>query len=410
MQLKSYDSHTMRRAMVVPLVAVCLLLLVGFIVLAVDAGYIYVSRTEMQRAADAGALAGASALPEGEEAVTERALECTGWNAVARSSVSVDEADVILGSWEWNARTFYPQTGDESVFPNAVRVVGSRTDMPLFFARAIGVSGTDVIKRATSLGGGGVCAGVWGLEGVRVTGDASTDSYSSEEGGYGDGPIYSNGDLCSCEDIDLAGGVEIHGDAMYGEGYEFDTAGSSYEVWGIVGEHRCGPYVPDFDMEEAAAINDNGTIGLTDAGRDPFQHPWDLRLIEDDNVTLTGGSYYFTSVTMVGQATLTVSGPTTIYVSDTAKFTGGGITNVTEDPANLTIYATGRNVTFSGTSALYASVIAPDSDITMLGTVDYYGTILAETLTVHGTFNMHVDEAVVFDLFDIEPTVPVLVE
>lgn len=400
-----------RRGIALPWIAISLVMLLSFVALAVDGGYIYVSRAQMQRAADASALAGASALLQGDDAATGRAIECAGLNAVASSPVIPQEVAVTIGNWEWYARQFYPTTGEETVSPNAVHVNGTRTGMRLFFAPVMGIDTTDVIKSATALVGSGKCAGVWGLEGITVRGDVITDSYHSDEGGYGDGEIYANGDLCSCRDLDLMGGVSIRGDAMYGEGYTYTAHGGSHEVWGVVDDFPCGMPTFDFDMEDATLNNDNDTIGLTDYGRSPFpRRPWDLILIEDDNVTLTGGTYFFTSVRLRGQSTITVTGPTIIYVSGGASFTGGGVLNVTEDPANLTIYGTGRTMVFSGTSVQYASVIAPQTDIVMHGTVDYYGTMLGKSLEITGTFNLHVDEKVVLDLFGIEMTAPVLVE
>ena len=49
------------------MVAVLLVLLLGCVALAVDIGYLYVVRTELQRTADAAAMAGAPARPTAGE-------------------------------------------------------------------------------------------------------------------------------------------------------------------------------------------------------------------------------------------------------------------------------------------------------------------------------------------------------
>ena len=54
---------------------------------------------------------------------------------------------------------------------------------------------------------------------------------------YGPGNRRPNGDICSCKNININGSVNIFGDAMYGDGYSFITSGTSYNVWGIVGNH-----------------------------------------------------------------------------------------------------------------------------------------------------------------------------
>ncbi len=402
---------TRRRGSVVPLIAISLVMLLSFVALALDAGYIYVSRAQMQRAVDASALAGASALVEGENPATERALDAAGRNAVGGAPVSEQEATVIIGSWEWEARTFYPASGGDPLPPNAVRVIGARPGVPLFFAPVMGIHTTDVIKDATALVGSGICAGIWGLEGISARGNVFTDSYDSQVGSYGGDNVRPNGDLCSCQDIDLRGSVEIRGDVMYGEGYSLWTSGGAYEIWGIVAEHRCGDLVPDFDMDEAAVNNDNGTIGLTDRGRDPFGgSPWDLNLTSTDNLTLAGGRYYFTSARMAGQATLTIAGPSTVYVDGSGVFTGGGVTNPGQNPADLIMYSTGAELSLRGNAGFYGAVIAPTTDVELVGTDDFYGTIVARTVDMNGTADIHVDESLVEALFGLDPIAPILAE
>ena len=54
-----------RKGVVIVMVAVLLVVMLGCVALAVDIGYLYVARTELQRTADAAALAGARALGRG---------------------------------------------------------------------------------------------------------------------------------------------------------------------------------------------------------------------------------------------------------------------------------------------------------------------------------------------------------
>ncbi len=72
-------------------VALFMVVLLGFVALAVDAGYIYGERRRMQNAADAGALAGARELCFGDPAMASS----TAWTyAVTRNGAH--EADVII--------------------------------------------------------------------------------------------------------------------------------------------------------------------------------------------------------------------------------------------------------------------------------------------------------------------------
>ena len=402
-----------RRAAVVPFVAVAILMLLSFVALAIDSGLIFSAVGQMQRAADASALGGATGLMEGGSVVRQRSIESAWRNLVIGEGVSSQELDIEIGNWSGADRAFTPtpDEGVDDVLPNAVHVTGDRPNIGLFFAPVMGTMTTHVRRDAIAISGSGVCAGVWGLEGVRTNGGIVTDSYDSYAGHYGPGNMRPHGDVCSCQDIVINGVGQILGDALYGEGYSFVPNGTSYEVRGVVDDHPCS--VPDIDIDFAAAAidNDNDTIGLTHGGRDPFGgKPWDLRLTANYHLTLEGGTYYFTSVTVVSLAYIEVTGPTTIYVDGPATFTGGGIVNLTQDPKDLVICAAGPTVDLGGTADFYGAVVAPNAAVDLEGTGDFYGTVLGQFLTFSGDAVIHVDESLVFELFGIEAVAPVLVE
>lgn len=400
-----------RRGVVAPLVLVTLFVALGFVALSVDVGHVYNSRTDMQNAVDSSALAGASGLPNGEQVVRARAAAYAGRNAVAGTFVSPQELTVVIGNWEGSRKQFYSSTGNEIVSPNAVRVVGTRTELPLFFAPILGVDTSSIERGATATVGSGRCAGVWGLDAIAGAGNLLTDSYDSRDGAYGPGNIHPNGDICSNRNIDLAGSVEIFGDVMYGDGYSLTASGNAFSVWGTLDHHCCTEVPPAFDINGAEGSNDNAVIGLTDRGRDPFQGTqWDLHVTGNDNLTLTGGTYYFTSFVLDGRATITVTGPTIIYLSGPAELTGAGIINVTQDPSNLLIYSTGSSLLLDGTAGFYGAVIAPEADIQLVGTGDYYGIIMGRTLNIEGNANVHVDESLIAQLFGGNSIAPALVE
>jgi hypothetical protein len=406
-------SVRLRRAGVVPFVAVALVMLLSFVALAVDSGLIFCATGEMQRAADSSALAGATGLMQGGSVVRHRSIESAGRNPVIGAGVAAQELNIVIGNWSGADHVFTPtpDEGVDDILPNAVHVTGDRPNIGLFFAPIMGTMATHVRRDAIAVSGGGNCAGVWGLEGVTSDGDILTDSYDSYAGRYGPGNMRPHGDICSCRDIVVNGSGNIHGDALYGDGYAFVPFGTSYEVTGVIDDHYCD--LPSFsaDFDGAALTNDNATIGRTFRGRDPFNgSPWDLYVTGTDHLTLTGGTYYFTSAMLDGQAYLEILGPTTIYVTGPATFTGGGIINRTQDPKDLVIYCSGDTVNLSGNAAFYGGVVAPQSLVVLEGTGDYYGTILGRILDIDGDATIHVDESLVFELFGIEAIAPVLVE
>jgi hypothetical protein len=381
------------------MVLVVLPVLLGMAAFAIDVGFIYNLRAQMQDAVDAGALAGASALPDSEAEGEARGLEYASKNYVGKEMLAPEETEVIVGYWEHNTRTFYPaSSADDDVYPNAVRVVGRKARIGLFFARIFGIGATEVAREAIALSDSGRCRGVWGMIGGFGSGTIETDSYDSRLGAYGPGNIGENGDICSNGDVGFVGNVTIRGDVMCGPGYTVDMAGGSGEIWGTVSELPRQLEPPVVDASEARFNNNNDTITLTDLGNDPWQSGG-IVLTSYDNLTLEPGTYYFESVDMTGQSTLTVTGPTVIYLDGDGRFAGGALMNVTQNPADLTIYCTGTEIKLAGHSGFHGVVIAPNTDVELVGTADYFGTIIARTIDMTGTSFLHVDEAVVADLF-----------
>jgi hypothetical protein len=400
-----------RRGVTAVMVLVVLPVLLGMAALAIDVGFIYNLRAQMQDAVDAGALAGASAMPDGAAEGEARGVEYATKHCVGKEVLVPEETKVQVGYWEHTARTFYPASSlDEDIYPNAVRVVGRKERIGLFFARIFGIGATGVAREAVALSDSGRCRGIWGMIGGFGSGTIETDSYDSRLGPYGPGNIDQNGDICSNGDVGFVGSVSIRGDVMCGPGYTVDIDGGSGEIWGVVSELPQQVEPPAVDPSEAEFNNNNDTITLTDYGIDPWQSGG-IRLTDEDNLTLEPGTYYFQSVTMTGQATITVTGPTVIYVVGDGKFTGGGLVNVTHDPANLIIYGTGEVLKLAGGSGFYGTLIAPDSDLELVGNAEYFGTLIAARIDMVGTSIIHVDEAVVADLFgDDGANAPTLVK
>jgi Flp pilus assembly protein TadG len=150
--------------------AIALVALLGFAALAVDIGYLYSTRNELQNAADAAALAAARQLGRiyAESALTSRdfgstenashlsliystATTVAGKNIAAGSSVNVSMGDITIGQWNPDARTLSATL----VEPDAVRVTARRDAasgqaVALFFARVLGIQTADVSAIATA--------------------------------------------------------------------------------------------------------------------------------------------------------------------------------------------------------------------------------------------------------------------
>ena len=389
-------------------------ILLGMAALAIDVGYIFTSVAELQNAIDSGALAGASALPVGDDEVKKRAMEAAALNCVSGESVDVPVEAIDIGYWESVSATFTLASSYVDPLglpPNAVRVVGERRQLPLIFAVVLGHEHTNLEREAIAVMDSGRCLGIWGLNGVVGMGDIKTDSYDSRDGVYGPGNIDQNGDVCSNEDISLQGSFEVHGDAMCGPGHEINIVSSPHAVWGVEGELSEPLEAPVVDVSEVKFNNDNATAGTNHDGLSDNGVPFDgdLVLISDDNVALWGGTYYLTSLTMSSASVITVQGPSVLYIDGNVNIAALGIVNVSKDPRDLTVYCTGESFIMAGEAEFYGVVIAPDTNLELLGTSEFFGMIIAGTVEASGDVFIHVDEAVAAELLS-QGKVPVLVK
>ncbi len=148
------------------MVAVSLVVILGMGALAVDLGYVMSTRSEVQKAADASALAAASRLVQlyndqgGDMTEAEMAAAAIAaanqWsqsNTASNSSLTVAANDVQLGVWNPSAKTF--TLGGAANELNAVKITMRRdgtTNGPisLFFGSVVGVSTVNVSAQAVS--------------------------------------------------------------------------------------------------------------------------------------------------------------------------------------------------------------------------------------------------------------------
>lgn len=129
-----YYRGRIRKGIVLPLAATALAIILVFTAFVVDGGYIQVSKTRLQSASDAAALAGAMDLDQTPAILTgtvDQYLQNNGFNPAAAGSTRT----LSYGSWDEDARTFAVRPFDSS---NAVRVNVKTTSVPSFFGRMLG--------------------------------------------------------------------------------------------------------------------------------------------------------------------------------------------------------------------------------------------------------------------------------
>lgn len=140
-------------------IAACL----GLAALALDIGHMLSMKNELQRAADAGALAGARALwptnlpsttapPDPDCAVAiaiARSVSTSSNNKVDHVTLTNEQVTVQPGSWDKTTQTFTPGAGTNA---NAVRVTTQAT-ANMFFAQVFGFGARNISATATALMG-----------------------------------------------------------------------------------------------------------------------------------------------------------------------------------------------------------------------------------------------------------------
>jgi len=163
-----------QRGVTAVVVAIVISMLMGFVALAVDIGYVAATKNELQNVADSSALAGAGLLGQiylnmdltqqqtyvcdNEDHLTDsyaydnlsiiaqaKDVVGSGKNKAGGQDIVIDDNDVIIGQWNGNTQTFTPTTSS----PDAVQVTSRRDGVangPItsFFAKIFGINTVDV--------------------------------------------------------------------------------------------------------------------------------------------------------------------------------------------------------------------------------------------------------------------------
>ncbi len=188
---RQYYRHRQRSGMAALLTAIMLVVLLGVLALALDIGWITMTKTQLRAASDAGALGGGTELVSGlgpnairtpaevEVLVRYQAVRVPARNRAGdRNSVYIDGArDVTLGQGRMNPNTNRWEF-NWGAFPyNAVRVIAHRDfagssngdgPLPLLFARAIGRDESNLVVLSTAV--------IMPASGIRIPPDSGVTS------------------------------------------------------------------------------------------------------------------------------------------------------------------------------------------------------------------------------------------
>src|SRR5688500_5787603 len=138
--MKRITSTARRQGNIVVLSAFLLAAMVAMAAFAVDLGYIADAKNELQRSADASALAAAARLPNTGPAVSA-AVSCAASNQTSITP-ALKTQDIVFGFWDRDTAMFHNPRPSGRPY-NAVKITLRRTaangnPLNLFFGRVLG--------------------------------------------------------------------------------------------------------------------------------------------------------------------------------------------------------------------------------------------------------------------------------
>ncbi len=153
-----------RRGNVVVITVLLMFSVLVIVALAVDVGFLHVARTQLQRSADAAAIAATwrllestgpgHALPD-TSAVSDTAAQYAALNAVVNAAPALAADDITIGRLPYPFNRSVDLLFDQPSLFNAVKVRVRRTNQQngpvgLFFARVMGVDSQELQSEATA--------------------------------------------------------------------------------------------------------------------------------------------------------------------------------------------------------------------------------------------------------------------
>ena len=236
--------------------------------------------------------------------------------------------------------------------------------------------------------------GVYAQGKLTISGGGLSDSFDSQVAAYNALTAGSNGDLAGDSVIVLSSSTIVKGDV---------TATGTISggiVSGTVTQNSTAfppnPVLPCPAAFTPAASVPSGT-GIT---YDPTTGV--LKVSGGNTLTLPvpPTQYFFSQVITSGGSVVTFNNPTNqhvdLWISDVLNVSGGGLVNPSAKSTLLGVWGCGASTsawTMSGGSGAYFSVYGPNHNVTVSGSGDLWGSLVANNVTASGGSKFHYDEA-----------------
>ncbi len=277
-KLRKSIRSTRRRGAISVFAAFCLIIVIAFLAFSIDLGYLSVSESQLQNAADSAAISGAKALPDREAAI-DASIEWAAKNFAAGENVTVSRDDVEIGFWDEDAATFTAVNSNSSISPNAVRVTCRRDEesdnsLKLFFAPILGTSHANIRVSAVARKKSGFCGGIISDNQIYLGAQGNiptrVDSYNSLAGRYQDQDPRQHGDVCANGKLTLQNNVYVDGSVKWWNGWSQSHnnpyGNDRHEVLGELTEFDDRIQFAPAVVGDAESNNLNNSLPLSDNG------------------------------------------------------------------------------------------------------------------------------------------------
>lgn len=230
---------------------------------------------------------------------------------------------------------------------------------------------------------------------ISLGNNTCTDSYNSDSGSYSEtvdtlgGDIASNGTITLDQIADVSGDVSSAVDGGIDIGLNATVTGDTVSA---VAEHVLDP-IPqeDFDWAESMSLAPIGFTG--DYSYDPIDKSLDVGA--NEKVVLSGGVYYFSSITLDNNAVLEVAEGehVIIYMTDSLILNEASSLNAGHPPPSLAIFSSGGVYTLGQDTEISAAFYGPEAELLLENSCEVYGSILANQVDMENIACVHYDRA-----------------
>ena len=412
-------SRCKQRGMASIWVILALPVIIAFLGLSIDVGFMVWSGQKLQDGADSAARAGARALHDGVAQARTAAVDIGAANDVAGDAIQLNSnpgnnpnGDVVIGRFDRSTQTF--TTTFNNV--NAVKVNARRTSsagggqLPLFFGQIFGINAMDLQRTAVAMVEGGPGAGLLILnetarDALEFTGSGTINVQNGAvhvNSSHSSAVRMTGSTTITATDVNVVGDISQAAGATINANIDTDAD--------VMPDPLAGLAEPLYDPG-----NDLGSISITGSGSVsnvlPGYYSGGIRSTSSGSVTLLPGIYILdgNGLSITGSGSFTA--PNCLFYivgSGSLTLTGSGTRTITSpDPdavwypgadtyEGISFFQSRTNTNYariegSGSFNVEGTVYLPSSQLRLSGSGGQVGNqLLVDTLDMSGSGSINV--------------------